>query len=61
MRMNEAPDVQVEIISVGREPRSIGEIGHVPGRRGDSATLYFQANGERYYPGAQKATSSRTE
>ena len=45
--MNEAPDVQVEIISVGESPGSIGEIGTFPVGAALSNAL-FQANGERY-------------
>ena len=47
MRMNEAPDVQAEIISVGDSPGSIGEIGTFPVGAALSNAL-FQANGERY-------------
>jgi len=47
MRMNEAPDVQVEIISVGEIPGSFGEIGTFPVGAALSNAL-FQANGERY-------------
>jgi isoquinoline 1-oxidoreductase beta subunit len=47
MRMNEAPDVQVEIISVGETPGSIGEIGTFPVGAALSNAL-FQANGQRY-------------
>lgn len=47
MRMNEAPDVQVEIISVGETPGSIGEIGTFPVGAA-LANALFQANGQRY-------------
>ncbi len=47
MRMNEAPDVQVEIISVGATPGSIGEIGTFPVGAA-LANALFQANGQRY-------------
>jgi isoquinoline 1-oxidoreductase beta subunit len=47
MRMNEAPDIQVEIISVGETPGSIGEIGTFP-VGGALCNALFKANGERH-------------
>ena len=47
MRMNEAPHVQVEIISVGETPGSIGEIGTFP-VGGALCNALFRANGVRY-------------
>ena len=48
MRMNEAPDIQVEVISVGETPGSIGEIGTFPVGAALCNALY-RANGKRYW------------
>jgi isoquinoline 1-oxidoreductase beta subunit len=46
MRMNETPDITVEVISVGEKPGSFGEIGVVPVGAA-LANAIFQATGER--------------